>query len=101
MSANVVSAFPQRGIHCLTRRMVNKGSLVAFCDLKITAWNLVLKDCKWFKKGPAEWVGLPSSSYTNRDGKMIYKDLVEFDDKHAAERFQAAALAAVHDFKEP
>lgn len=83
------------GITAGDLRKVNKGALVGFCQLTIHAWHLVLSDCKWFRKDGNEWIALPSSSYTNRDGKTVYKNLVEFSDKEAAARFQEAALAAV------
>lgn len=87
------------GVRCLELRLVEKGALIGFCNLHIEAWNLTLIDCKWFRKGPAEWIGLPSTSYTNKLGTKVYTELIEFTDKEVAERFKAAALTAIHSFK--
>jgi hypothetical protein len=95
---NVSQLRPAAGILVTRVRAINKGALVAFCDLRIEAWNLAIYDCKHFKTNKAEWIGLPSSAFTNRDGKTVYKDLIEFTDKEAAARFQQAALAAVRKF---
>ena len=76
-------------------RRINKGALVAIFDLEIPGWHLLFNDCKWFRKEDNEWVGLPSTSFTNREGKTVYKDLVVFEDKDVGKRFQAAALAAI------
>lgn len=87
------------GIVCTRFRAINKGALVGFCDIEIKAWNLAIFDCKYFKTNKAEWIGAPSSAFTTRDGKTQYKNLVEFTDKAASERFQLAALAAVRSFR--
>lgn len=92
---NVQPLRPETGIVATQLRRINKGALIGFCDLRITAWNLLLHDCKWFKTNNGEWIGLPSVRYETREGKTAYKDLIEFTDKQAASRFQAAALAAV------
>jgi hypothetical protein len=98
---NVAQLRPTTGIRVTRVHPINKGALVAFCDIHIEAWGLAIYDCKHFKTNKAEWIGLPSSAFTNRDGKTLYKTLVEFTDKEAAERFQRAALAAVLNFKGP
>jgi hypothetical protein len=109
-----VTQFPQRGIRCVSLRHINKGALIAFCDLQCEAWSLLLHDrkwsceawslllhdCKWFSKNGNEWISLPSTSYTNRDGKTVYKDLIEFTDKEVSERFNRAALQAVKTYRE-
>ncbi len=94
-SSNIQQLRPASGIIATDLRKVNKGALVAFCTLNIPAWHLTLNDCKWFKTNKGEWIGLPSSSFTARDGAVRYKNLVEFSDKEASARFQEAALAAV------
>lgn len=75
---------------------INKGVLVGFFDLTCPAWGVVINDCKLFRKGDREWVGLPAVGYKNRDGKMIWKNIVEIPDKDAQTRFQEAALRAIH-----
>lgn len=99
-TASNVSLLPQRGIECVARRMINKGALIAVCDIRINGWHLLLKDCKWFRKDNKSWIGLPSTSFKDREGKTIYKTVVELDDKDAYARFQAAALEAVEMFRD-
>ena len=91
MSATVTQLRP--GVVVSNVRRINKGALVSIFDAEIPAWRLLIKDCKLFRKEDREWVGLPSSSRTNKDGKTIYKDLVEFSDPEAFKRFETACLA--------
>ena len=95
MSAVVQPLRPASGIQARGLRRIERGALIGFCDILIPAWHIVLHDCKWFRKGDNEWVGLPSTSFVGKDGKTVYKDLIEFTDKDAAERFQRAALEAI------
>ena len=74
-------------------RRIGKGALVSIFDAEIPAWHLLIKECKLFRKEDREWICLPSSPWTNKDGKTIYKDLIEFNDPEAFKRFQAACLA--------
>lgn len=83
------------GIQCLSLRTLNKGSLVAFCDLGVERWGVIIRDAKWFKKGTNEWIGLPSSQFTTRDGRTEYRNLVEFEDRELKRRFDEEALRAL------
>jgi hypothetical protein len=82
------------GITASNLRRIDKGAVMGVVDLEIAAWHMTIT-CMWMQKGDREWVSLPSERYTNRDGKIVYRDLVKFTDKTAHERFQAAALAAI------
>lgn len=76
-------------------KRINKGALVGFFELHIPEWGVVLHDCKWFRTNKGEWIGLPSTSFTTREGVKTWKNLVEFPDREAGARFQEAAMAAV------
>ena len=93
-----VLLLPQQGIECLSRRMINRGALLAVCDIRINGWHLLLRDCKWFRKDNRSWIGLPSTSYKGHDGVTRYTNVVAFVSKEAHLRFQAAALEAVEQF---
>jgi hypothetical protein len=74
-------------------------AVIGSVDLTIRAWRLRIS-CLWCSNDKGEWISLPTDSFTNRDGKKIYKHLVEFTDKQAYDRFQGAALAAVKNLHE-
>jgi hypothetical protein len=82
------------GIIASNLRRIDKGAVVGKVDIEIPAWHLKIT-CLWMKKDDREWVSLPSDKFTNRDGKTVYRDLVEITDKTTHDRFQAAALAAI------
>jgi hypothetical protein len=77
-------------------RPINKGTLKATVDLLVDRWHLAFRGCLWFEKNGKQWIGFPSREWTNSDGDKKYAVLIEFTDKKTAERFHAAALAAVH-----
>jgi hypothetical protein len=94
-ASNVEQLRPSVEVRASEIRMVNKGALVGFFDVSVIRWGLTFKDCKLFRKDGREWVGMPSTSYTNRDGKTVYRDIIEFSDKDIAARFSEAALRAL------
>lgn len=94
MEAATIQTLPV-GITCVELRRINKGALLGFATLRIEAWHLTIHNCGWFRSTKGEWISMPSQRYETRDGKVKYQPLVEFSDKMAAERFQAAALRAV------
>ena len=98
MSDAVVMLRPQPAMVVSRLRKINKGALVGFFDLEITGWRLGLHDCTWFCKDDREWIGLPSVKVTTKEGNAIWKKIVEFTDRQADARFQAAALEAVRLF---
>jgi DNA-binding cell septation regulator SpoVG len=93
--SNVTSLRPEPGIVCISLTQVNNGATIAYCELEVVKWGMVLRGCRWMRGKNGEFIGLPSTQYKNRDGKIVYKALVEFADRDVSERFQQAALAAV------
>jgi hypothetical protein len=71
--------------------------------LSLPAW--CLNDCTYHRRADgAEWIGLPKPQLDREGqqrkdpatGKALYVPVVEIVGKEARERFQRAALAAVH-----
>jgi hypothetical protein len=86
-------------------RRIDRNTLVAFCTLRLDPSGLVLNDCSYHRKDDREWIGLPGKPQIDRDGtprkdpntgKQLYTPVVEIPDRNQRERFQQAALAAVH-----
>lgn len=85
---------------------MQRNTLQGFCKLTLEPSGLVLNDCTFHRHlDGREWVGLPGKPQIERDGqprkdpntgKTLYAPVVEIIGKEARERFQAAALAAVH-----
>jgi hypothetical protein len=82
-----------------------RNTLKGFFILRLVS-GLVLHGCT-LHRHPAgrEWVGQPGKPQLDADGrqrrdpdtgKALYTPIVEIPDRQARERFQAAALAAVH-----
>jgi hypothetical protein len=87
-------------------RPMPRNTLRGFVTLTLEPSGLRLHDCALHRNGDREWIGLPGKPQINRDGqqrkdpttgKALYTPLVEVPDKDARERFQRAALAAVHE----
>ena len=87
-------------------RPVQKNSLQGFCTLHLAPSGIVINDCSLHRMPDGrEWIGLPAKPQIDRDGqqrkdpttgKPLYVAIVEVRGKAERERFQQAALAAVH-----
>jgi len=85
-------------------RPLERNTLRGFFVLHLPS-GLVLHDCTLHRKDDREWVGLPGKPQIGADGlprkdpntgKPLYTVIVELPDRKVRERFQAAALEAVH-----
>ncbi len=77
---------------------VNKGSLLAKCDVHIKPWQMTLHEVKIFEKGASRWLGMPSREYTNDNGEKKYTDLITFDNDGVKNRFRSQVMGAVDKF---
>lgn len=77
---------------------VNKGSLLAKCDVYIAPWDLELCEVKVFEKGANRWLGMPSREFTNQLGEKKYIELINFRKETTKTRFRAQILEAVDKF---
>jgi hypothetical protein len=83
-----------------------RNSLQGFVILTLEPSGIVLHDCTYHRMPEGrEWIGLPGKPQIDREGqhrkdpatgKPLYTPVVEIKNKAARERFQLAALAAVH-----
>ncbi len=85
-------------IEILNINPVNKGSLLATCDVHIIPWKMTLHEIKIFEKGAQRWLGMPAKEFTNDMGEKKYTDLVSFDNDSVKIRFRNQIMAAVDKF---
>lgn len=92
-------------IRALDWRPLERNSLQGFVSLALEPSGLVLRDCALHRREDREWIGLPGKPQVDREGrqrqdpktgKALYTPVIEIPDKASRERFQQAALAAVH-----
>lgn len=74
---------------------INKGSLLATCDVYIAPWKLTLCEVKIFEKGANRWVTMPSKEFVNEAGEKKYTELLVFDNEAIKNRFRSQVLQAV------
>ena len=79
---------------------VDKGSLLAKCDVYVKPWHLILREVKVFQKGDRRWVGMPAKEGMGHDGVKIYSELVEFDSDGVKKRFRSLIMDAVDAYIE-
>ena len=54
-------------------KTINKNSLVSSFNLKIPKWGgFIINEIKYFKKGTARWISLPSRQYEDNGEKKYY-----------------------------
>lgn len=77
-------------------KRLDKNTLIGSADLTVVRWKLTFRGCLWFRKGSKEWINFPGREWTDNAGDKQYADLIKFTDRETFERFQVAALAAIH-----
>lgn len=77
---------------------INKGSLLAICDVHIIPWKMTLKEVRVFEKGAQRWVTLPSREFINSMNEKKYVELIAFDNEQVRNRFRQQVIDAVFKF---
>lgn len=77
---------------------VDKGSLLATCDVHIVPWKMTLHEVKIFQKGANRWIGMPAKEFTNDMGEKKYTDLITFDNDGVKNRFRNQIMGAIDKF---
>jgi hypothetical protein len=77
---------------------INKGTLLAVCDVHIVPWKLTLKEIKIFEKGANRWIGMPAREFVNEMGEKKYIELMEFDNEGVKNRFRSQIMGAIDKF---
>jgi hypothetical protein len=98
-SSNTLPAAARPALRIVSLRPMPKGSLRALVDIELVRAGLIFRNCAWFRNADGrEWLALPSQRYEGSDGVARFTPLVEFAPgaKEARQRFQQAALDAIH-----
>jgi len=77
---------------------VNKGSLLATCDVYIQPWDMELREVKVFQKGENRWLGMPSKEFINSLGEKKYVELIDFRRESTKNNFRRQIVVAVDKF---
>ena len=77
---------------------VNKGSLLATCDVRIAPWKMTLRDVKIFEKGANRWIKLPCREVINAMQEKNYIEMVVFDTDAIKSRFTSQVSAAIDEY---
>lgn len=77
---------------------INKGNLLAKCDVHIIPWKLTLHEVKIFEKGQNRWITMPSREFVNDMQEKKYIELITFDNESVKNRFRAQIMEAVYKF---
>ncbi len=76
-------------------KVMNKGILVAFINIKIKKWgNFLINDISYFKKGDQRWISFPSRQY-EKDGVKKYAPYCRFEDSEMMQSFQEIILKSI------
>lgn len=77
---------------------IQKGSLLASCDVHIVPWRMTLHEIKIFEKGAQRWITLPAREYVNEMGEKKYIEQISFDNLGIKDRFKSQITEAVDAF---
>ena len=79
-------------------RPINKGSLLASCDVHILPWKMTIHEVKIFEKGANRWVSLPAKEVVNASGEKKYVDMISFDNETVKNRFRDQITESVEKY---
>jgi hypothetical protein len=91
-------------VTCLAFRPVQNGvALLGYVDLHLPKVRMRLLNCPVFQTPTARWVGLPAApqldgecrARLDRDGRVVYRASLEFDDPGLTRAFSDAAIRAL------
>lgn len=77
---------------------IQKGALLASCDVHIKPWKLTLIDVKIFEKGANRWITLPAQEITTSAGEKKYKEMILFDNDSIKNKFRSQIMGAIDKF---
>lgn len=75
----------------LNHREINNGIMVAGFDILIEEWGVTFKKCTHFKTNNSEWIGFPSSKYSDTEGNTKYAPYIHMEKERKA-MFDAKVL---------
>ncbi len=77
---------------------IQKGSLLATCDVHIIPWKITFCEIKIFEKGASRWINLPSKEVISDSGEKRYVELITFDNDGIKNRFRSQIMGAIDKF---
>ncbi len=86
------------GIRIVSYKPIGKGTLKAFLKVEIVKWALQINGVMFHKTDKTQWIQLPMKEYTSGNEKK-YAPMLEFRDESVFNRFQAAVLNALSEYK--
>lgn len=90
----------QRPLACTSWKPVAKGSLVGFADIVLPRAGIRFLGCALYEQDGTFWVAPPARERRGSDGSRSgWVNIVEFTSKEARRAWNAAAVAAIQDFR--
>ena len=77
---------------------INKGSLLASCDVHIVPWKMTMREVKVFEKAGRRWVRLPCREVINAMGEKNYIEVICFDTDAIKTRFTSQVTTAIDEY---
>lgn len=77
---------------------VQKGSLLATCDVHVKPWRMTFHDIKVFEKGSNRWITLPAKELVNDMGEKKYIEMISFDNEGVKNRFRSQIMGAIDKY---
>lgn len=80
-------------------KLVQKGALLATCDVSMPDKKMTLKDVRIFEKYPNRWVTMPCRDYVNDAQEKKYFEVVVFDSESYKQEFSKMILHAFEEYE--
>lgn len=73
-------------------KLINKGSLIASCDVRLSPMKYTFRSVKIFEKGANRWISLPTIE-KEYNGEKKYLQTGEWDDEETKNHFRDQVLS--------
>lgn len=74
---------------------VNKGYMLARCDVRIVPWKITFHDIKIFEKGNSRWITMPAKEVMGDNNEKKYVEVISWDNDAVKNRFRRQIMDAI------
>ena len=85
-------------IEVLNIQPINKGSLLATCDVHVKPWKYTFHEVKIFQKGESRWIALATNQRVTKTGEIEHKKTGSFDNETVHNSFRNQVMAVIDKY---
>lgn len=80
---------------CIKFKEINRNTLIGFAQIEMPS-GMIIANCAYHQKNGSAWVSLMRGG---EDGRQKYVQIISFRDQAARDKWSAAAVRAIEEFR--